>query len=334
MNRMGCFFTTARTYSDLEARVRKAEELGYEIAGFPSIAGRDALATIALIGARTTRIRLATGIVPIWTRTPVALAQEAGVVHEATGGRFMLGVGVGHAPLIESWHGTPFRRPVTAMREYLTILREAFRDASVAYDGEVFSAHFGFLGFRPSPEIPILVGALGPKMLQLAGEMADGVVLWLSSPRHIREIVMPNLAIGAARAGRDVAGMQVFACLFAAPGSDRASARDAVRRQLFVYLQLPFYRDMLIASGFADDIAVFDAGVAAQDLPQALAGLSDAMIDEIAATGGTEEVAETLDGFVRAGCTMPGVGVVGGYEGYEGSERSLAALLDAGARIG
>lgn len=333
MDRLGCFFTTARTIADLEARVLRAEALGYEIVGLPQIAGRDALATLAIIGPKTQRIRLATGIVPIWTRTPVALAQEAGVVHEATGGRFMLGVGVGHKPLIESWHGTPFRRPVEAMRDYLTILRAAFRDASVGHTGEVFSAHFGFLGFRPSPEVPILVGALGPRMLRLAGELADGVVLWLSSPSHIREIVLPNLAIGAARAGRDVSELHVFACLFAAPGPDRASARDAIRRQMFAYLQLPFYRDMLIASGFGGDIEAFDAGVAAQDLPQALGGLSDAMIDEIAATGTLDEVAETLDGFVRAGCTMPGVGAVGGYEGYEGMERSLSLLREAGARV-
>lgn len=334
MDRIGCFFMTARTIGDLEARLLAAEELGYEAAGFPQIAGRDALTTIALIAPKTTRITLATGVVPIWTRTPVTLAQEASVVHEAMGGRFMLGVGVGHAPLVEAWHGTDFRKPLTAMRDYLTILRGAVRDAAVEHDGAMFRAHFGFLGFRPNPEMKILVGALGPRMLQLAGEMADGVVLWMSSPRHIREVVVPNLRIGAARAGRDTASLEIFACLFAAPGPDRARSRDAIRRQMFPYLQLPFYRDMLAVSGYADDLVAFDVGVEAQDLPQALAGLSDAMIDEIAATGSLEEVAGTLDGFVRAGCTMPGVGVVGGYEGYESAPASLAALKNAGALVG
>jgi alkanesulfonate monooxygenase SsuD/methylene tetrahydromethanopterin reductase-like flavin-dependent oxidoreductase (luciferase family) len=244
----------------------------------------------------------------------------------------MLGIGVGHKPLIESWHGTTFRKPIEAMRDYLTILRRVFRDAQVAHDGEMYSAHFGFLGFHP-PDVPILVGALGPKMIQLAGELADGVVLWMSSPHHIRDIVMPNLRIGAERAGRSVADLHVLPCLFAAPGPDRGSARDAVRRQMFAYVQLPFYRNMLIASGFGADIEAFDTGVAAQDLPAALAGLSDAMIDEIAATGSLEDVASTLHGFTSSGATMPGVGIVGGYEGYEGPEGSLSSLVEAGARV-
>lgn len=329
MDRLGCFFMTARTFGDLEERILRAEDLGYEAVGLPQIAGRDALTTLSLVAPKTSRITLATGIVPIWTRTPVTLAQEAGVLHEATGGRFILGIGVGHEPLVNSWHGGGFRSPLRAMRDYLTILRSAIRDAQVGHDGEVFSAHFGFLGFRPDPSMKILVGALGPKMCELAGELGDGVVLWMSSPHHIRDVVMPHLAIGAARAGRDVSELEVLPCLFAAPGPDRASARDAIRRQMFPYLQLPFYRDMLIASGFDGDIVEFDAGVQAQDLPRALAGLSDPMIDEIAATGTFDEVASTIDAFRRAGATMPGVGVVGGYEGYEGAVRSLEQLREA-----
>src|SRR5436309_15640985 len=109
MDRLGCFFMTARTFGDLEARVLAAEELGYEAAGLPQIAGRDALATVALIAPKTTRIKLATGIVPVWTRTPTALAQEAGVVYEATGGPCVPGSGVGHQVVGESGHWTPCR---------------------------------------------------------------------------------------------------------------------------------------------------------------------------------------------------------------------------------
>jgi probable F420-dependent oxidoreductase len=334
MDRIGCFFTTARSMADLRQRVLAAEELGYDIAGFPHIAGRDALTTLAAIGPATSRIRLATGIVPIYTRTPVTMAQEAGVVAEACGGRFMLGIGTGHAPLIENWHGTKFARPVDAMRDYLTILRSLFADANVAHDGPMYSSHFGFLGFRPQADLPILVGALGPRMVQLAGELADGVVLFLSNPHHIRTTVMPNLAIGAERTGRDVASLDVFACVFAAPGPDRSSARDAIRRQLFAYLQMPFYRSMLIGSGFSDDVHGYDAGIANGDLPQALAALSDAMIDGIAATGTQDEIAETLKAFVDAGVTTPGVGAVGGYEGYESHVASLQTLKSAGALVG
>ncbi len=333
MDRIGCFFMTARTLGDLEARVLKAEELGYDACGFPHIAGRDAMATLAAIGPKTQRMRLATGIVPIYTRSPVTMAQEAGLINEAVGGRFMLGIGTGHQALVESWHGTPFTKPLTAMRDYLTIVRGAIRDANVTHQGEVFRASFGFLGFQPQPDMKILVGALGPKMLQLAGELADGVVLWMSTPTHVRDVVLPNVRIGAERAGRDPLKLEVFACLFAAPGPDRASARDAIRRQLFPYLQLPSYRNTIAASGYAADLAAFDEGVTMQDLPRALAGLSDALIDDLAATGSPDQVAATLDAFSRAGCTTPGVGVVGGYDGYESSARSLELCKEAGARV-
>lgn len=333
MDRLGCFFMTARTLGDLEARVLKAEELGYEACGFPHIAGRDAMATLAAIGPKTSRIRLATGIVPIYTRTPVTMAQEAGLINEATNGRFMLGIGTGHKALVESWHGTPFHKPVSAMRDYLTILRAAIRDSQVGYTGDIFSASFGFLGFQPQPDMKILVGALGPRMIRLAGELADGVVLWMSTPDHVRDVVLPNLRAGAQAAGRDVNDLEIFACLFAAPGPDRASARDAIRRQLFAYLQLPSYRNTIAASGHEADLAAFDEGIALQDLPRALAGLSDALIDRLAATGGPEEVAATVDAFVRAGCTVPGVGVVGGYEGYENAARSLSLCMEAGSRV-
>ncbi|MFN2543436.1 MAG: LLM class flavin-dependent oxidoreductase [Actinomycetota bacterium] len=142
-------------------------------------------------------------------------------------------------------------------------------------------------------------------------------------------MVIPNPPHRAERAGRDPSELEVFACLFAAPGPDRASARDAVRRQLMPYLGLPFYRNMLVASGFEEDCDTFDEGMAVQDLPRAFAGISDRMVDEIAATGDIDEVAQTLDTFVKAGCTMPVVGVAGGYEGYEGTGQALAALRSA-----
>lgn len=334
MGRLGCFFMTARTIDDLAARVIAAEELGYEIAGFPHIAGRDALATLAVVGPRTHRIKLATGIVPIYTRTPVAMAQEAGTIAEALGGRLVLGLGTGHRELVESWHGTPFRRPVEAMRDYLTIVRALFRDATVQHDGEMFRAGFGFLGFRPPAETPLMVGALGPRMLHLAGELSDGAILWLSSPQHVRDVVVPNLRAGAEAAGRDASTLEIMPCLFAAPGPNRASARDAIRRQLIPYVLLPFYKNMLIASGFGADVEGFADALMAGDLPAALNALSDAMIDSIAATGSPEEIAETLSAFVEAGATMPGVGVVGGYDGYVNAIESLKICQQADALVG
>lgn len=333
MERLACFFMTARLVNDLKKRVLFAESLGFDTAGLPQIAARDPLTTLAAIAPATNSIRLGTGIVPIWTRTPVALAQEAAVVQEAAEGRFMLGIGTGHQMLVESWHGTKFERPLLAMREYLTILKRIFNEGSVDFQGEIFRTSFSFMGYQP-PKVPIYIAALGPKMAQLAGEMADGVILWLSSPRHIKEIVIPNIEIGAKRAGRSMEDIEIFGCLFAAPTENRAAGRDAIRMQLLTYLQLPFYRAVMNASGFENDLIAFDAKMKEGLIYEALAALSDRLIDEIAATGTPEQIAETLERFVTAGCSMPGVGVVGGYDGYPGAEAALASLTQAKALVG
>lgn len=332
MDNLACFFMTARSYDDLEKRITLAEEMGYAAVGLPQIAARDAMVTLAPIARRTSKIRLGTGVVPIWTRTPITLAQEASVLQELSGGRFLLGIGVGHPDLISSWHGTEFRKPLVAMRDYLTILKQALRGDMVNHKGDVFSSTFSFIGYEPSP-VPILVGALSPKMLQLAGELADGVVLWLSSSHHLREVVLPNLKIGAEKSGRTLDDFLIFSCMFAAPGEDRGAARDAVRMQLLTYLQLPHYRAVAESSGYSEDVHLFQQKLAEGDIPGALQGLSDKLIDEIAATGSKEEMAETIKGFVDAGCTMPGVGIAGRYEGFQGTEWALQSLKDAAATV-
>lgn len=332
MERLACFFLNARTILDIEKRILHAESVGFDAVGLPQIAGRDPMTTLAAIAPKTSRIRIGTGIVPIWTRTPVALAQEAAVLQEVSEGRFVMGIGVGHQVLVESWHGSKMTRPVRAMRDYVTIMKSALNNGYVDHQGEMFSSSFAFMGYQP-PKVPIYIAALGPKMAQLAGEMADGVILWLSSPHHIKEVVIPNIKIGAERAGRSMDEIEIFGCLFAAPSENRPAARDAIRQQLLTYLQLPFYRAVMEASGFTEDLTRFDRKLKEGMIGDALAALSDELIDDIAATGTEEQIAATLRGFVEAGCTMPGVGVVGGYDGYRGVEHGLDSLMAAGSLV-
>lgn len=333
MEKLACFFLNARSVVDLEKRMVFAEELGYDTVGLPQIAARDPMTTLASVARQTSRIRLGTGIVPIWTRSPIAMAQEAAVIQELSEGRFLMGLGVGHQMLVESWHGQKMTKPVEAMRDYLTIMKGALSEGYVDHQGEVFSASFAFMGYQPS-KVPIYIAALGPKMAQLAGELADGVVLWLSSPHHIEDVVIPNIKIGAERAGRSIDDIEIFGCLFAAPSPNRSAARDAVRQQLLTYLQLPFYRAVMDSSGYSADLDEFDRNLLAGNVVEALASLSDALIDEIAATGNADQIAETLHGFVSAGCTMPGVGIVGGYDGYEGVKEGLASIRMASSLVG
>ena len=141
------------------------------------------------------------------------------------------------------------------------------------------------MGYSARPDLPIYVAALSPNMIRLAGELADGVMLWLCCPAYIRDTVIPALRDGVRRAGRSGEDFDVVAAVPVALTDDPEAARATLRQDLVPYASLPFYRAMLEASGFADEIAAFDEGMAAGDLERAKAGLSDRMLGELAGIG-------------------------------------------------
>lgn len=256
--------------------------------------------------------------------SPVALGQLAATVDELLGGRLVLGLGTSHRPVIEGVHKRTFpESPLTAMRDVITILRSLLREGSVDHDGDELSASFAFQGFTPRPDIPIHVAALGPKMLQLAGELADGVILWLCDADYIRETVVPNVATGAERAGRDPAEIEIIPAVTCVVTDDPDASYARFRRTLVPYLSLPFYRSMLADAGFSDDLDRFDAGMAEGDTDTALAGVSEEMLDRLAGIGTAEHVRATLDRYRDAGATLPGVGPLGGGAGVV--ERTFAS---------
>lgn len=175
--------------------------------------GVDALAVLAVAGARTSHIGLGVGIVPTYPRHPLALAQQAGTTQALCGGRLTLGVGVSHRPVIEDLHGLPYQRPAAHMRDYLSVLMPLLHDGSVHHRGEFYRVDGGFTVPGTSP-VPVLVGALSPLMVQVAGELADGVVTWLAGPRSLGEQIIPRLlaAAGGRPAPRVVAALPVAVC--------------------------------------------------------------------------------------------------------------------------
>ena len=182
---VGTFIGVGRALETALQRVERAEALGYESAYVTHIAGRDSLTVLAAYAARTERIKLGTGVLPIYSRTPVATAQAAATIDELSGGRMVLGLGVSHQVTVENWYGSTIDRPVAEMREYVSALRAMFRGEDPP-QGERFPTRFRFMGYEPRPELPIYVAALSPAMLRLAGEIADGAMLWLCTPEYIR----------------------------------------------------------------------------------------------------------------------------------------------------
>jgi F420-dependent oxidoreductase-like protein len=230
---------------DIVDDVVRAEADGFGSAWSAHFSRRvDALDVLAVAGARTSRIDLGVGIVPTYPRHPLALAQQAATTQAFCGGRLTLGVGVSHRPVIEDLHGLPYTRPAAHMRDYLSVLMPLLREGSVRHKGDFYQVDGGFVVPGTSP-VPVLVGALSPLMVEVAGELADGVVTWLAGPRSLGEHIVPRLQAAARGrpAPRVVAALPVAVC------TDAGLARDAADEAFKRYAGLDNYRRLLEREG-------------------------------------------------------------------------------------
>jgi F420-dependent oxidoreductase-like protein len=302
-----CFVSTGRSLDQAVERVKLAESLGYEAVYVTQLAGRDALTVLTAYALATERIRVGTGVVPIYTRTPATMAQTAATIDELSGGRLTLGLGVSHRPVVEGWHGQTIDRPVSEMREYVAIVRAILRGESPPA-GEKWRTGFQLMGLDPRPQLPIYVAALSPGMLRLAGEVADGVVLWLCNPNYIRDVVVPEVRAGRERAGKPLEGFDIVAAVPAALAEGVDDAYQSMRSDLIPYFGLPFYRAMLERSGFGDDIDAFDA--AGGDLERMRAAISDEFLGVLTAVGDEGAVQAGIERYRTAGATSPAVGPI------------------------
>lgn len=310
MDRSAAFLDAGR---DLEATLRHvafADVLGYEAVYDNHVLGRDGLGTLAHYATVSSNTRLGTGVYPAFTTSPLALAQLAATLDEFTGGRLVLGLGTSHRQVIEGFHGLDFPdAPVGRMRETIEVVRTLFREGRVDHDGDHHQVHFTFRTFQPRPDIRIELAALGPQMLRLAGELADGVLLWLCDDRYVREVVVPNVAEGARRAGRDPAEIDIVpAVTCGLVTDDPGPARDKYRRILSGYLTLPFYRSMLADSGWGEVLDDVDAARERGDADAARAAIVDDMVDSLTGIGSAETVRAALQRYREAGATLPAVG--------------------------
>jgi alkanesulfonate monooxygenase SsuD/methylene tetrahydromethanopterin reductase-like flavin-dependent oxidoreductase (luciferase family) len=303
----GCFISTGHSLPEAVERVKLAESLGYESVYVTHVAGRESLTVLSVYAQQTTRIRVGTGVVPIYTRTPATMAQTAATIDELSGGRLTLGLGVSHRPVVEGWHGQTIDRPVAEMREYASIVRAILRGEDPPA-GEKWQTGFHLLGIETRPALPLYIAALSPAMLRLAGEIADGVILWLCNPRYIAEVVIPEVTAGREKAGLGLEGFDIVAAVPGAATDRPAEAFDAMRRDLIPYFGLPFYRAMIERTGFDADIAAYDA--AAGNLEAMQAAISDGFLEELTAVGEDSQVREGLERYRSAGATSPCLGPI------------------------
>jgi alkanesulfonate monooxygenase SsuD/methylene tetrahydromethanopterin reductase-like flavin-dependent oxidoreductase (luciferase family) len=303
----GCFIPAARSLDSAVERVKLAESLGYETVYVTHIAGRESLTVLTAYALATERIRVGTGVVPIYTRTPATMGQTAATIDELSNGRLTLGLGVSHRIVVESWHGQSIDRPVREMREYASIVRAILRGEDPPA-GEKWSTSFHLAGLQPRPELPIYIAALSPAMLRLAGEIGDGVLLWLCSPQYIKDVVVPEVTRGRERAGKTLEGFDIVPAVPAALVEDPSAAFAAMRRDLLPYFGLPFYRAMLERSGFESDIAAFDS--AGGDVDTMQAAISEGFLEQLTAVGDAAAVHAGLERYRAAGATSPCLGPI------------------------
>ena len=304
---LGCFISSGRSLEQAIERVKLAESLGYETVYVTHIAGRESLTVISAYALSTSSIRVGTGVVPIYTRTPATMAQTAATIDELSGGRLTLGLGVSHRPVVEGWHGQTIERPVAEMREYALIVRAILRGEDPPR-GEKWQTGFHLVGLDPRPTMPLYIAALSPAMLRLAGEIADGVLLWLCNPRYIEEVVIPEVSAGRERVGLPLKGFDIVPAVPAALTDDRACAHREMRKDLLPYFGLPFYRAMIERTGFAEDIEAYDR--AAGNLEAMQGAISDGFLDELTAVGDETQVRDGIDRYRRAGASSPCVGPI------------------------
>jgi F420-dependent oxidoreductase-like protein len=240
--------------AQLAADARAAERAGFTSLWVPQIPGDfDAFTAITLMGQATERVELGTAVLPIQTRHPIAMAQETLSVQAVCEGRFSLGIGVSHHWVITDQLGLPYERPARQMRHYLEVLNAALRgpgNVDVENDGYRVHSPMDVTDWAPNP---VLLAALAPVMLRLAGEQASGTILWLADERAIGEHVVPRITQAAANAGRPaprvVAGVPVALC-----GKDEVDAARTFANRVLGHAEFCPNYQRLLDQGDADDV--------------------------------------------------------------------------------
>ncbi len=243
------------TVDNLVNIAQLAEAKGFDSVWMPNIFGLDAISTLGIIGNVTKRLELGTAVTPTYPRHPVAMAQQALTTQAASKGRFLLGIGLSHKLVVEDMFGLSYDKPARHMEEYLQVLQALLAGEQVSHQGEEFRVNAAFK-IPGASKPPVIVAALGPRMLSIAGRLAEGTITWMTGAQTLASHIVPAITAAANEAGRPaprvVAGLPVVL-------TDKPDdVRGKIAEQLALYGQLPSYKAMLEKEGAATpaDIAL------------------------------------------------------------------------------
>jgi probable F420-dependent oxidoreductase len=283
---------------------RRTEGLGYESAWLADTGGIDPFVLAAALARDVTKMRIGIAVSPAFTRTPLVFASMSASMAQLMPGRFVLGLGCSSETIVDRWNGVPFEKPLLRVRETVTLVRSMLKGERTSFKGRtVRSEGFRLMPLPPEP-VPIYVGALKPPMLRLAGEVGDGVAVNLfqasALPRMIAEI-----ARGAAKAGKDAAGLETVCRFQAWVTDDPKGARALLRRFMAGYFTTSVYNAFAEWCGFEEEARAMRDAWTKRDREKTEAAFTDEMIDAITLVGSEAHCRDRVAEFVDAGLTTP-----------------------------
>lgn len=304
-----------------------AEGLGYTDAWSYEVAGSDGFSPLAWLAARSRGLRLGISVIPAFTRPPALLAMSSAGLAELSHGRFVLGLGSSSPNVVERWMGGVHERPLTRLRETVEAVRLALTGDRVTYHGATLRVDDFRLALAPA-RVPIVLGALGPRMYRLAGAIGDGVVMVFVTAEGTPAI-LDDFRAGAAQAGRDAAQLDVVAKLFVAADEGLDELRPMLRRFITGYATVPAYNALLRRQGFAEEaeamLTAWDAG----DRKRALDAVTDELLRALIVFGSAEECAARVRAYAEAGVRTPLIAPITGVDDPEERRRRVVNTIVA-----
>lgn len=309
-------FWGAAPHTEQTALVVEADRLGYDSVWIPEAYGTDSATPLAYVAALTERIGLGSAVMQIPGRTPANTGMTAATLDVLSGGRFRLGLGVSGPQVSEGWHGVRFTKPLARTREYVSIVRSVLAREKVAFDGEFFTLPLPDGPGKPlqltvhptSERIPIYLASIGPKNLELTGELADGWLAIFYAP-DFAHTQMESIAAGRARAGVTMDGFDVVPSVPVVIGDDVEACADVLRANAALYIggmgsrEQNFYNQLACRMGFEAEATRIQDLYLDREYRQAAAAVPFAFIDATSLIGPPSRIAERLSAFADSGVT-------------------------------
>lgn len=292
--------------------------------------GRDAITQMTAMAMKTQRIRVASGIVPIYSRTPVLTGMTMMGLHLFSGGRAILGLGTSHPVIVENAHGLKLDHPISRMREYVEIVHKVLWEEEFSYKGQVYNIP-QFRTSVPSlrAHVPIFIAALRSQMLRVGGAVADGILMNLATPQYIRRAV-ELVKEGAQSTGRDPSQVTIGTIVMAGVSQDQEAAANAIRLRIARYVaRMPFYYKLLQEAGYAREMEAIALEVRRQDPDAAAKKIPDSLVTTMGLVGTPQEWRQQLKAFEDAGVQLVVLMPAIPDNGDRGTARGISDMIQA-----